>query len=254
MPRCLPDPSGRTLRWATLAVALLGTRSGAEEDPRVAFLARQLGSASDPRARAQAALTLGATEASGARGPLCSALADPVPMVRQAAARALPELHDLSALQCLLAHPADPVPDAAAEIRRAVGVLREVEGRTPAVAVWVEGVKDPSTPPLGAELLAEARSRLVRHLTWVGARSGEAESAPPRAAPKSLPSYLLKPSLLRTEQGLTLAAVCLTWPGKVILGEVRVRGSGGAPPDLVRALVPRLVQDASRTFEWDLKP
>ena len=253
MPRCPPDPSGRTLRWAALALALVGTRSGAEEDPRLTFLSRQLGAAADPRVRAQAALTLGATEAGGARGPLCSALADPVPMVRQAAARALPELHDLSALQCLLAHPADPAPDAAAEIRRAVTVLREVEGRTPAVAVWVEGVKDPSTPPLGAELLAEARSRLVRHLTWVGARSGEAESAP-RPAPKSLPSYLLKPSLLRTEQGLVMAAVCLTWPGKVILGEVRVKGSGGAPPDLVRALVPRLVQDASRTFEWDLKP
>lgn len=240
-------------RSVALAVALLGMRGEADEDPRVAFLARQLGSATDPRARAQAALTLGTTEATGARGPLCSALADPVPMVRQAVARALPELHDLSALPCLLGHGADPAPEAAAEIRRAVAVLREVESRTPVVAVWVEGVQDPSTPPLGPELLAEARHRLVRHLTWVGARSGEAESAP-RPARKAVPSYLLKPSLLRNDQGLTLAAVCLTWPGKVILGEVRVKGSGGAPPDLVRALVPRLVQDASRTFEWDLKP
>ena len=218
----------------------------------MAFLSRQLASAVDPRARAQAALTLGATEATGAQAPLCAALADPVPMVRQAAARALPELHDLAALPCLLSHPADPAPEAAAEIRRAVAVLREVEGRTPAVAVWVEGVKDPSTPPLGPELMAETRSRLVRHLAWVGARSGEVEAAP-RPAPRSLPAYLLKPSLLRTEQGLMIAAVCLTWPGKVILGEVRVKGSGGTPPDLVRALVPRLVQDASRTFDWDLK-
>jgi hypothetical protein len=239
-------------RSVALALLLVGLPSGAEEDPRVAFLSRQLGSASDPRARVQAALTLGATEANGARDPLCSALADPVPMVRQAAARALPELHDLSALSCLLAHGADPAADAAAEIRRSVAVLREVEGRAPVVAVWVEGVKDPSTPPLGPELLAEARIQLVRHLAWVGARSGEAESAP-RPPPRSVPAYLLKPSLLRTEQGLVMAAVCLTWPGKVILGEVRVKGSGGAPPDLVRALVPRLVQDASRTFEWDLK-
>lgn len=252
MRPCLPALSGRNFRWVELAVLLLGARAQAQDDPRVVFLARQLGSASDPRARAQAALTLGTTEATGARGPLCSALADPVPMVRQAVARALPSLHDLSALQCLLAHEADPAPDAAAEIHRAVAMLREVEGRAPVVAVWVEGVKDPSAPPLDPQLLAEARTRLVRHLTWVGARSGEAESAA-RPVPKALPAYLLKPSLLRTEQGLTMAAVCLTWPGKVILGEVRVKGSGGAPPDLVRALVPRLVQDASRTFEWDLK-
>src|SRR5262249_59987479 len=85
-----------------------------------------------------------------------------------------------------------------------------------------------------------------------GARGGGVGAAP-RPAPRSPPAYLLKPSLLRTEQGLMIAAVCLTWPGKVILGEVRVKGSGGTPPDLVRALVPRLVQDASRTFDWDLK-
>ena len=38
----------------------------------------------------------------------------------------------------------------------------------------------------------------------------------------------------------------------MILGEVRVKGSGGAPLDLVRALVPRLIEDAASTFEWEL--
>ena len=51
---------------------------------------------------------------------------------------------------------------------------------------------------------------------------------------------------------MILAGVCLTWPGKQLLGEVRVTGRGGTPRDLVRALVPRLVQDATSTFEWDL--
>jgi hypothetical protein len=51
-----------------------------------------------------------------------------------------------------------------------------------------------------------------------------------------------------------MAAVCLTWPSKQILGEVRVKGSGGAPMDLIRALVPRLIEDAASTFDWELTP
>jgi len=33
-----------------------------------------------------------------------------------------------------------------------------------------------------------------------------------------------------------------------------VKGSGGTPMDLVRALVPRLIEDAASTFEWELTP
>jgi hypothetical protein len=226
----------------------------AEEDPRVAFLARQLGSATDPRVRAQAALTLGTTEATGARSLLCAALTDPIPLVRVAAARALPELHELEALDCLLARAGDPVPEVQAEVERSLGRLREVKARAPTVAVWVDGVRDPSDPPLGPELCAETQARLVTRLTWAGAKSGVVKAATKTPPVRSLPAYLLKPTLLRNERGVELAAVCLTWPKKQILGEVRVRGSGGAPPDLIRALVPRLLDDAARTFEWNLQP
>jgi hypothetical protein len=41
-------------------------------------------------------------------------------------------------------------PRAQAEIRRAVAVLRTVKERKPTVNVWVEPVRDPSSPPLGA--------------------------------------------------------------------------------------------------------
>jgi len=53
---------------------------------------------------------------------------------------------------------------------------------------------------------------------------------------------------------VVMAAVCLTWPSKQILGEVRVKGSGGTPVDLIRALIPRLIEDAASTFEWELTP
>lgn len=232
---------------------LLGGPAGADEDPRIAFLSRQLTTAVDPRVRAQAALTLGTTEAPGALGPLCTALADPVPLVRASVARSLPELHDLSALDCLAVHATDPAPDAAGEIRRSLALLRKVKERTPTVDVWVEPVRDPSTPPLGESLCGEARTRLVKRLTWSGARSDAVEAA--QQASKRKPAYLLQPTLLRADGGgLVMAAVCLTWPSKQILGEVRVTGRGGTPPDLVRALVPRLIEDAASTFEWELAP
>jgi len=250
-PFAFPAPN---LRTVALGVVLLGGASMAQPDPRIAYLARQLGTASDPRVRAQAALTLGTTDAPGALGPLCIALGDPVPLVRAAVARSLPELHDLGALDCLVAHAGDSAPDSQGEIRRALALLRKVKERTPTVDVWVDAVRDPSTPPLGDVLCSEARAHLVKRLAWAGARSDAVESEPKRAAP-STPSYLLQPTLLRVEGGaLVLAGVCLTWPGKQILGEVRVTGRGGTPRDLVRALVPRLVQDATSTFEWDLTP
>lgn len=244
----------RKLRTVWLGAVLLAGAALADEDPRITFLSRQLGTAADPRARAQAALTLGTTEAPGALGPLCGALGDPVPLVRAAVARSLPELHDLEALDCLAAHAADSAPDSQGEIRRALALLRKLKERVPTVEVWVEPVRDPSTPPLGEVLCGEARTRLVKRLAWSGARSETAESAP-RTASRGTPAYLLKPTLLRADGGgLVMAAVCLTWPTKQILGEVRVRGSGGAPRDLIRALVPRLIQDASSTFEWELNP
>ena len=241
-----------TLRAVWLGAVLLAPGALADGDPRISFLARQLGSATDPRVRAQAALTLGTTDASGALAPLCGALGDPVPLVRAAVARALPELHDLAALDCLAAHAGDPAPASQGEIQRSLALLRKVKERTPSVAVWVDPVRDPSIPPLGEAICGEARSRLVRHLSWSGARSDAVEVAP-AGKTSGPPAYLLKPTLLRSENGgLVMAAVCLTWPSKQILGEVRVKGTGAAPLDLVRALVPRLVEDASSTFEWEL--
>ncbi len=134
-------------------------------------------------------------------------------------------------------------------------MLRRVKERAPTVDVWVEPVRDPSTPPLGEALCGEARARLVRRLTWAGARSDGVESASRRAGPTAR-AYLLQPTLLRGDGGaVVLAGVCLSWPSRQILGEVRVTGKRGHAGEIsVRALVPRLVEDAASTFEWELTP
>ena len=80
------------------------------------------------------------------------------------------------------------------------------------------------------------------------------ESASRRAGPTAR-RICCSPRSLRGEAApSSCPGVCLSWPGKQILGEVRVTGRGATPRDLVRALVPRLVQDAASTFEWDLTP
>ena len=93
-----------------LAGALPRGAALAEADPRVAFLTRQLGTATDPRVRAQAALTLGTTEAAGGPRTALRRAGDPEPLVRSAVARSLPELHDLGALECLVAHAGETLP------------------------------------------------------------------------------------------------------------------------------------------------
>ena len=98
--------------------------------------------------------------------------------MRAAVARSLPELHDLGALDCLAAHAGDSAPDAQGEIRRSLALLRKVKERIPTVDVWVDPVRDPSTPPLGELLCGEARAHLVKRLAWAGARSDAVESAP----------------------------------------------------------------------------
>ena len=95
-----------------------------------------------------------------------------------------------------------------------MAVLRKVKERTPTVDRLGRAGADPSSPPLGEALCVEARTRLVRRLTWSGARSDGGESAP-RPAPRATPAYLLQPTLLRADGGaLVMAAVCLTWPRK----------------------------------------
>src|SRR5262249_47040064 len=139
-PLALP---ARTLRTVALGAVFLGGAVLAEDDPRLTFLVPQPGTATAAPGPAPAPLTPGAPRAPGALGPLCAALGDPEPLVRSAVARSLPELHDLGALECLVAHAGETAPEPQAEIRRAMAVLKKVKERKPTVDVWVEPVRDP---------------------------------------------------------------------------------------------------------------
>ncbi len=237
-------------------VLLVAGGASADADARWSFLVRQLTTAQDPRARVQAALTLGATEEASALAPLCTALGDPEPLVRAAVARSLPNLHDPAALDCLLAHGTDTDALARDEVARAVATLRAVSTRRPKVYVAVPPVVDDSDPPADASLLSLARARLVNRLRWMGVQV--APDAEDRAAAKAalvqaqLQGFQIRTRLARKGSEVAVVMVCLSYPDQQVLGEVTGRASGGRPEDALRALVPRLLQDLAATFEWNL--
>ncbi len=246
----------RRRRSVCTLLLLLASGASADADARWAFLVRQLTTAQDPRARVQAALTLGATEDASALAPLCAALADPEPLVRAAVARSLPNLHEPAALDCLLAHGTDTDALAREEVARAVATLREVRERRPKVYVAVPPVVDDSDPPAEASLLSLAHTRLVSRLRWMGAQvaSGAEDRTAVRAtlASAQLQGFQIRARLARKGSEVAVVMVCLSYPDQQVLGEVTGRASGGRPEDALRALVPRLLQDLAATFEWKL--
>jgi HEAT repeats len=243
--------------WGVCTLVLLVAQpAAADGDARLAFLVRQLTTARDPRARVQAALSLGTTEEASALVPLCTALTDQDPLVRATAARSLPNLRDPHALDCLLAHGEDSDALAREEVARAMTTLRATRERRPHVYVAVTEVVDDSNPPADAFLLTLARTRLVSRLLWMGAQvAPEAENR--EAARASLAKGQLQGFQIRTrlaqrgsEVGVVMA--CLSYPDQQVLGEVTGKASGGRPEDALRALLPRLLQDLAATFEWNL--
>ena len=248
----------RCARWLGFALVLLvAGGAAAEGDARWNFLVRQLTTARDPRARVQAALSLGTTEEASALAPLCAALADADPLVRATVARSLPSLHDARALDCLLAHGEDLDALARSEVARALATLRAARERRPRVYVAVTEVVDDSDPPADTALLTLARTRLVSRLQWMGAKvapEGE-DHAAARAtlARGQLQGFQIRTRLAQRGSEVGVVMACLSYPEQQVLGEVTGKASGGRAEDALRALVPRLLQDIAKTFEWNLE-
>lgn len=241
------------MRLLLLALLLLAMPALAQVDARVAFLTKQLEKGKDPRARSQAALGLGVTDEPDAVQPLCAGLEDTSELVRTAAAKGLATLQEVSALDCLKKHKET---DAATlvSIRDTIKTLESLKSRPPRLYVDFEGVTD-KTGSLPAELVKATEERLKRKLLLTGALL-----APPKEAKKAaqgvlkkyrITGYRLSAQILTTEGGgLRIALVCLSYPALALLGQVEVQATGAPPPDLLKALVPRAIQEVAQTFQW----
>lgn len=232
-----------------LGIALLPEGANAA-DARITFLGKQLEKATDPRARAQAALMLGQTQDAAAVPVLCKSLSDKDDVVKSASAKALEALGELAALDCLRSVSASG--DAASAIKATIASLEKIKNQPPKLYVLVQAPDNRAN--LSAELIALLQDRLKAKLLKMGAVFAPADE-PKANAQKVIKAKKLKGFMLATTvdplpSGIQLTLVCLSYPDKILKGQISVKAAGGSQADLIKALAPRAVDDAADEFEW----
>lgn len=246
-----------SFRGAACALVLLAALPvWAAEDPRVTLLSRQLASAKDPRNRVQIVVLLGQTKHESAVSYLCSALKDQEPLVRTAAASSLGELALPSAIACLKGALGEGDPTVRAAMERALkaGAAATSVARG-ALYVSLEPVQD-KVGDLPANLLQLAEEKMREKLESMGATFAPPAEDKKKAAAlvrtQQLKAYQLRLQLLPGEsaKGLKVEMLIMTYPDQSLKGTWNVKASGGKPESLIKAMVPRVVEDAATDLEW----
>lgn len=242
----------------SLLALLLFTSPGpalAQVDAQTLSLSRQLGQGDSPARRSQAALSLGASDDPEALKPLCEGLKDTSEQVRAAAAQALGKLKETAGLECLQARKGEPDAAARTAIQASVKALQELKARNPKLYVLLGEVKD-KTGHLGPEVLRFTEARMRRKLAQLGALlapTRESKAAVQGVLRKhGIHGYQLQAEIHDTESGgLRVTMVCIGYPDQALLGDVELQASGAKPEELLKALAPRIIQEAANTFDWD---
>jgi hypothetical protein len=239
-----------------LALAVAAAASGvAHAGSRTDYLTRQLENGRDARVRAQAAVMLGALNDPAAATPLCTGLSDSEPVVRMAAASGLGALEELSTISCLEAHRKDSDPEVAQEVQKALKALLAIRDRKPELYIAIDPISD-KEGRLSREMIQLADNRFRAKLTALGsllAPTGESQASAKQTIQRRRlkKAYLLMPAFVSLPNGgLQINVLCLTYPERAILGEVNVRAAGGKSDDLIRAIVPKVIEEVASTFEW----
>lgn len=234
--------------------SLLLVPSARAEDHRLLNLERQLALAKSPQARAKAAVALARTDDEQAVGPLCKALgSDADGQVRAQAAKALGAIGGEAAFRCLKGR-ADPAPEARAAVAAALDALDAVREEGPTRYVVLLPL-DPAHNALGPEAGALAL-RQLRHV--LEKRGAKVESKPKTAGQvrallekEKLQGFALKLSLDQAEGGgVILDLLCTHYPTGGLIGDVTVKATGGEVAELIRALVPRALDEAESSCGW----
>lgn len=242
------------VRLAT--VALVGSfvsTSALAADARVTLLSKQLTTMKDPRVRAQTVLLLGQTQSEDAVAPLCLALRDAESVVRAAAANALGDLHTPSASACLTAALGEQDPSVRAAMEKAL-TPPALEGKG-GLYLNIEPIAD-NGGGFDANLLTLAHSVLKSQLTDLGATfappNEEKKAAQAVIKSKSLRGYQVKMQLTpgATEKQLKVEMLILSYPDHALQGSWNVKGSGAKPESLIKAMVPKVVNDAAGDLNW----
>lgn len=257
----MPQPVWRTigyhprgLRPAFFLLSLLVATPAPAQDARVAFLAKQLKAAKDPRVRAQTVVILAGTGSAAAVAPLCEAMRDSEVIVRSAAANALGDLRMPEAISCLKGALSEKDPTVRSAIQRALEAKPATGGQAPgSLYVSIDPINDKVGVP--AEVAQLAQDLLKQKLSSIGASFAPAGESKPQAAgvikAKKLRGYLLRVNLLpNASNGLKLEVLVMTYPEQSLQGSWNVKASGAKYESLLKLMVPRLIDDASQDLEW----
>ncbi|RKH51461.1 HEAT repeat domain-containing protein [Corallococcus sp. AB049A] len=233
---------------------LLPVTALAQGDTRITFLGRQLEKGRDPRARSQAALVLGATEDPEAVTPLCGGLKDPSELVRAAVAKGLGALLEPKGLDCLQAVQGEADATVQAAVAESIKAIKAYQARRPRFYLSLDALKD-KTGSVPADLVKVTEARLRSKLVRRGAQMApEKESkAAAKGALKKLGvhGYRITAEIQKTDSGgLRLALLCMTYPEQSLMGQVEVNAAGAPPADLLKALIPKAIEEAAATFDW----
>lgn len=241
------------VRFATVALVGSVASSALAADARVTLLSKQLTTMKDPRVRAQTVLLLGQTQSEEAVAPLCTALKDGEAVVRAAAANALGELHSASATACLRTALGEQDPSVRTAMEKALTpVPNEGSG---GLYLSLEPTAD-NGGAFDPNLLTLAHSVLKSQLSELGATfappNEEKKAAQALMKSKGLRGYQVKMQLSpgSTEKQLKVEMLILTYPDHAIQGSWNVKGSGGKPESLIKAMVPKVVNDAAGDLNW----
>jgi hypothetical protein len=231
----------------------LSAAAFAAEDARVTFLIKQLAGAKDARVRAQTVLLLGQTGADEAVPPVCGALKDGESVVRSAAASALGELRTEASLTCLKgAVGAEKDPGVKAAIEKSMSVGAVASG---ALYINLEPVQD-KVGDLPSTLISLADQVVREKLNSYGAAFAPANEDKKSAAnlirAKKLKGFQLRVQLLpgASDKGLKVEMLIMSYPEQALKGSWNVKAAGGKPESLIKAMVPRVVDDAAADLEW----
>jgi hypothetical protein len=244
------------MRSPVALLAALVAWSAWAADARIAFLSKQLATAKDPRVRVQAALGLGSTNDIDSIAPLCGALSDTSDIVRSSAAKALAQLADPSSLDCLKQHLNDPSPEVRPAIQHTYDLIDSQQVRSGIGAVYVvlaptEDKQDKPNPTLAKLTDDRLRAALTSKGVTVAPPGQSRDDSLSAVRAQHLKGFDLRPELHSAPQkGLQLQMFGLTIKDGQLLGQVGATARGPPPPDLIRALAPKLVDEAADEWNW----
>jgi len=230
-----------------LLLGCLGAWSAWGSDARVAYLSKQLAGAEDLRLKMQLVVALGAIPTETVVPPLCRALKDKEPLVRQAAIKSLARLHYFSRLPCLESAAADANKAVSNEAVRALQLAsRRLSGYGFVVA---EMQPPPSQNP--GDNGSVATQILASKLSGMGAHVAKERERVFRQIPMER-RYKLQVKASQSEEALRLEMLVMTFPGQSLKANfsVQARGKSVAVSKALEQMVNRLLEEAAEEMKW----